>query len=48
MCCRKAMNTTAVPLIGFAAWLVLLTFAVALYRVCCNGVERQGHQRFPA
>lgn len=27
------MNATAFSLIGFAGWLVLLTFAVALFRV---------------
>ena len=27
------MHTTAVSLIGFACWLVLLTFAVAFFRV---------------
>jgi hypothetical protein len=35
------LYTTAVSLIGFAAWLVLLTFAVAFFRIYVTATARK-------
>lgn len=41
------MNTTAVSLIGFACWLVLLSFAVAFFRVYVTATTAKAINSYP-